>query len=82
VDMPYNVIEAFDQPWKRDLEGTVGGYWGIFDVDAKPKFAMTGPVVEEPRWTWAIAAGGVGAVVFLLAGAFGRRWHGVQGWLA
>ncbi|URX63432.1 glycoside hydrolase family 17 [Luteibacter anthropi] len=82
VDMPYNVIEAFDQPWKRDLEGTVGGYWGIFDVDAKPKFAMTGPVVEEPRWTWAIAAGGIGAVVFLLAGAFGRRWHGVQGWLA
>ena len=23
-----NVIEAFDQPWKRYLEGTVGGYWG------------------------------------------------------
>src|SRR5579864_8439715 len=26
-----NVIEAFDQPWKRWLEGTVGGQWGIFD---------------------------------------------------
>lgn len=82
VDMPYNVIEAFDQPWKRDLEGTVGGYWGIFDVDAKPKFAMTGPVVEEPRWTWAIATGVVGALVFLVAGLFRRRWHGVAGWLS
>lgn len=82
VDMPYNVIEAFDQPWKRDLEGTVGGYWGIFDVDAKPKFAMQGPIVEEPRWGGAIALGGVGAVVFLLVGAVRRRWRGVSGWLA
>ena len=23
-----NIIEAFDQPWKRALEGTVGGHWG------------------------------------------------------
>ncbi len=26
-----NVIEAFDQSWKRWLEGSVGGHWGIFD---------------------------------------------------
>ena len=26
-----NVIEAFDQPWKRGLEGAVGGYWGVID---------------------------------------------------
>lgn len=82
VDMPYNVIEAFDQPWKRDLEGTVGGYWGIFDADAEPKFAMQGPIVEEPRWTWAIAAGGLMALVFVAAGAVRRRWRGASGWLA
>ncbi|MDF4003730.1 glycoside hydrolase family 17 [Luteibacter sp. PPL552] len=82
VDMPYNVIEAFDQPWKRDLEGTVGGYWGIFDVDARPKFAMTGPVVEEPRWLGGIAAGGLGAMLFLAVGAIRRRWHGPAGWVA
>jgi exo-beta-1,3-glucanase (GH17 family) len=82
VDMPYNVIEAFDQPWKRDLEGTVGGYWGIFDADARPKFAMQGPIVEEPRWHWAIAAGVVGALLFLAVGAFRRRWRGAPGWLA
>jgi exo-beta-1,3-glucanase (GH17 family) len=82
VDMPYNVIEAFDQPWKRDLEGTVGGYWGIFDADARPKFAMHGPIVEEPRWTWAIGAGGVLALVFMAAGAVRRRWRGAPGWMA
>lgn len=43
----YNVIEAVDQPWKRELEGTVGGYWGLFDVDLKPKFPMQGGVSER-----------------------------------
>src|SRR6516164_7859564 len=26
-----NLIEAFDQSWKRELEGTAGGHWGLFD---------------------------------------------------
>ena len=26
-----NVIEAFDEPWKREFEGTVGGHWGLLD---------------------------------------------------
>lgn len=72
VDMPYNVIEAFDQPWKRDQEGTVGGYWGIFDVNARPKFSMQGPVVEEPNWIAGWIAGVAGAVLFLLAGIWRR----------
>ncbi|MGN2253076.1 glycoside hydrolase family 17 [Frateuria sp. GZRe12] len=78
VHMPYNVIEAFDQPWKRAQEGTVGGYWGIFDVDARPKFAMTGPVVEEPRWWWGWIAGALGALLFGLAGG-SRSWRGAGG---
>src|SRR3569623_384590 len=36
VHMAYNVIEAFDQPWKRVQEGTGGGYWGIIVGDARP----------------------------------------------
>jgi glucan 1,3-beta-glucosidase len=72
VDMPYNVIEAFDQPWKRDQEGTVGGYWGIFDVNARPKFSMQGPVVEEPNWIVGWYAGAAGAVLFLLMGIWRR----------
>jgi len=76
VHMPYNVIEAFDQPWKRAQEGTAGGYWGIFDSHARPKFAMQGPVIEEPHWWagWLAAAGG--GVLFVLLGAWRRRWHG------
>src|SRR4029079_9952407 len=27
-----NLIEAYDQPWKRKLEGTVGGHWGLYDA--------------------------------------------------
>jgi glucan 1,3-beta-glucosidase len=33
IGVPYNIIEAVDQAWKRDPEGTVGGYWGILDGD-------------------------------------------------
>jgi exo-beta-1,3-glucanase (GH17 family)/cellulose synthase/poly-beta-1,6-N-acetylglucosamine synthase-like glycosyltransferase len=46
----YFIMEAFDQPWKRPIEGSVGKYWGIWDVDREPKFEMTGPVVENPHW--------------------------------
>lgn len=43
----YNLIEAFDQPWKRGLEGTVGGYWGIYNSDGQAKFGFSGPVAER-----------------------------------
>ena len=39
----YNIIEAFDQPWKTQ-EGNVGAYWGIFDTNHNLKFPLTGPV--------------------------------------
>jgi exo-beta-1,3-glucanase (GH17 family) len=34
----FNVIEAFDQPWKKRFEGSMGGGWGVFTSagDAKP----------------------------------------------
>jgi exo-beta-1,3-glucanase (GH17 family) len=43
----YNLIESMDQPWKRSLEGTVGGYWGIYTNDLKPKFPFTGDVTAR-----------------------------------
>jgi len=43
----YNIIEAIDQPWKRVLEGTVGGYWGVYNTDLKPKFSLTDPLAER-----------------------------------
>lgn len=49
--MPYNVIEAFDQPWKRESEGAVGGYWGLYTADGIAKFPFRGPVAEAPSWS-------------------------------
>jgi glucan 1,3-beta-glucosidase len=82
VRMPYNVIEAFDQPWKRVQEGTVGGYWGIFDVHARPKFPMRGPVVEEPRWWLGWLAAALGALLSAAFGGARRGWRGARGWIA
>jgi exo-beta-1,3-glucanase (GH17 family) len=48
----YNLIEAFDQPWKRQLEGAVGGYWGIFDTARHDKQLLTGAVSNHPHWYW------------------------------
>lgn len=64
----YNVVEAFDQPWKRQLEGAVGGYWGIFASDGSAKYPLHGPVVEEPRWTWGVGCAAAVGLAFLLAG--------------
>ncbi|QXI27213.1 beta (1-6) glucans synthase [Pseudomonas vanderleydeniana] len=46
----YNLIEAFDQPWKRGSEGAVGGYWGLFDADRQDKGILAGPVSNLPFW--------------------------------
>lgn len=46
----YNIVEAFNQPWKSNLEGVVGANWGLFSADRKPVFPLTGPVSENPGW--------------------------------
>lgn len=71
LGVDYNLIEAFDQPWKRVQEGTVGGHWGLVDEYREQKFPLTGPVVEMPHWHW-LAAGGI-LVAALLMIAAGRR---------
>jgi exo-beta-1,3-glucanase (GH17 family) len=70
-----NLIEAFDQPWKRLLEGTVGGHWGLLDAYARePKFVWGEAVSNHPHWRLQ-AAGGIAlaALVFGAAGVTGRR---------
>ena len=62
--LDYNIIEAFDQPWKRALEGTVGGYWGVFDEARTPKFPLRGPVVRTPLpWPWVVGTLALAAVI-------------------
>lgn len=55
----YNLIEAFDQPWKRASEGAVGGYWGLFDADRQDKGVLAGPVSKVPYWSQWLAVGGL-----------------------
>lgn len=58
----YNLIEAFDQPWKRLQEGAVGGYWGLFDAQRRDKGVLAGPVSDLPGWR------GLLGLALLLAG--------------
>lgn len=52
----YNLIEAFDQPWKV-AEGSVGAYWGVFDAARTPKFTFAGELAgRTPGWQPAAAA--------------------------
>ena len=49
-EIVYYLMEAFDQPWKAYLEGAVGSYWGVYDVNRRPKFEFTAPIVRVPEW--------------------------------
>ena len=46
----YNIVEAFNQPWKSNSEGVVGANWGLLTIDREPVFPLTGPVMENPNW--------------------------------
>jgi glucan 1,3-beta-glucosidase len=79
-----NVIEAFDQPWKRRLEGTVGGFWGLFDgTTREPKFDWGKPVSNHPLWRWQAAFGVAFAFLIFAAAGLNRRGPvSSQRWLA
>ena len=65
----YNLIEAFDQPWKRASEGAVGGYWGLYDADRQDKGVLEGPVSNLPFWPqWLVASGVLFFATLLVAG--------------
>ncbi len=79
-NIDYNIIEAFDQPWKRQLEGAVGGYWGLYDAAGAPKFPFRGPVAEAPGWSQ--AAFTVMGLVFTGFAVLSRRTLSPSGTLA
>jgi exo-beta-1,3-glucanase (GH17 family)/cellulose synthase/poly-beta-1,6-N-acetylglucosamine synthase-like glycosyltransferase len=55
----YYLMEAIDQPWKVDVEGWAGAYWGMFDAERNEKYSLQGAVPQDTRWiakaTWASA---------------------------
>ncbi len=79
--LDYNLFEAFDEPWKRSLEGTVGGHWGLYDADREAKFALSGPVSNDRLWRrhYALATGF--AALALLLAAWRRPALGLAGCL-
>lgn len=59
--IPYNIVEAFDQPWKSQTEGRAGSHWGLMDADRVEKFPMVGPVLEDPHWHyWMVSSSTIG----------------------
>jgi exo-beta-1,3-glucanase (GH17 family) len=71
--LDFNLIEAFDQPWKRALEGAMGGTWGLFDADGIQRVPLAGPLPADPRGFWLPLVAVIGAAAGLMAGAWRRR---------
>jgi cellulose synthase/poly-beta-1,6-N-acetylglucosamine synthase-like glycosyltransferase/exo-beta-1,3-glucanase (GH17 family) len=92
LNIEYNIIEAYDQPWKT-FEGSVGAYWGIFDTSRHAKFSLDGEIGIANYWKIAALAVAVGFLVSLpilgIAGATRRQSimlaiasHAVGAWTA
>lgn len=71
----YNLMEAFDQPWKT-MEGSVGPYWGVFDRGGTPKFSLAGAVGQPEQWRRGILALILGAAITWLWLVFRRPRFG------
>ena len=81
-----NVIEAFDQPWKRALEGTVGGHWGLFDDATRQQKFVWGRRCRTIRIGRGRPRRGVALAALVFAAALrarrasGRREIGRRAW--
>lgn len=64
LGIEYNLIEAFDQPWKTN-EGSVGAYWGMYDADGRAKFDWAGTIDKPFFWQVAGLAVLIGFVLSL-----------------
>jgi exo-beta-1,3-glucanase (GH17 family) len=65
-----NLIEAYDAPWKRYWEGTVGGNWGLFDGEhRKLKYPPGAAISNYPFWKSQMASG-MGLAISVFAAAW------------
>ena len=80
--LDFNLIEAFDQPWKRSFEGAMGGYWGLFDALGQPRGTNANEIVEDTNWWrgWVGALAG-GLIVAVAATRF-RQVSALRTWPA
>src|SRR5262249_23032133 len=53
-----NLFEAYDEPWKRRWEGSVGGYWGLFDSATRTlKYPAGVAISNYPFWKLQMTGG-------------------------
>ncbi|MBV8916812.1 glycoside hydrolase family 17 protein [Bradyrhizobium sp.] len=65
-----NLFEAYDESWKREIEGTVGGSWGLFDsVQRTLKYPPGIPISNFPFWKLQMCSG-----MALASLVFGVAW--------
>jgi len=80
----YYVMEAFDQPWKKETEGSVGAYWGVYDVARREKFPFTDPIVPIASWyilacVSVLVAAVMFAILLIDSRTLGNRGRGFLG---
>jgi exo-beta-1,3-glucanase (GH17 family)/uncharacterized membrane protein YidH (DUF202 family) len=65
-----NVFEAYDEPWKRQWEGTIGSSWGLYDGETRElKYPAGAAVTNYPFWKLQLC-GGLALSTFVFAAAF------------
>ncbi|WP_142849736.1 glycosyltransferase [Telmatospirillum sp. J64-1] len=75
-NIDYNIIEAFDQPWKKEIEWSVGAHWGMLDADRNAKFSWVGPVIEFKEWP--LQAGAATILALLPVIFFLYKWNDLR----
>jgi exo-beta-1,3-glucanase (GH17 family) len=66
----FNLFEAYDEPWKRQWEGTIGSSWGLYDGQTRErKYPAGTPVTDYPFWKLQLC-GGLLLNVCVFAAAF------------
>lgn len=64
----FNLIEGFDQPWKRALEGAMGGAWGIVDAQGRLRDQRPEALPLDHTARGALIGFGIGALLMVLGG--------------
>ena len=73
--LDYYLMEAFDQPWKIELEGWAGAYWGMYNAEREPKFPLEGLIQNDPHWEEkAVIAAAIAFIPMVLVAFFLRGW--------
>jgi exo-beta-1,3-glucanase (GH17 family) len=81
-DFRVNLFEAYDEPWKRQWEGTVGGHWGLLDGYSRElKYPPGSAVGNYPFWKLQLGIGSAfSTFVFATALLTLRRRPSKPGW--